>query len=233
MFVPLHDFMPLRRIRLPVVTYGLILFTALMWLAAGAFISPQRIDANALGFGLIPALLWGQATLAEGLAHVPPSVTLLTSLFLHANFIHLAGNMLFLWVFGDNVEDAFGHIRFLGFYLACGMAAALTHAFMLPQSQQPLIGASGAVAGVLVAYLMLHPRVYVWGLVLKWFPLRLRAVYALGLWMVFQLVMAVTTGQNSEVGWWAHVGGMIAGAALTPLMRQPGVALFDRTLEHG
>lgn len=234
MFVPLRDFIPLRRIRWPVVTYGLILFTALLWLvAASPLVPPQRADATALGFGMIPALLWGQASLAEGIAHVPPALTVLTSLFLHANFLHLAGNMLFLWVFGDNVEDAFGHIRFLGFYLVCGMAAAMAHAVMLPASQQPLIGASGAVAGVLAAYLILHPRVYVWGLVLKWFPVRLRAIYALGLWMVFQLVMAVTAGQNSEVGWWAHVGGLIAGAALTPLLRQPGVMLFDRSLEYG
>ena len=107
------------------------------------------------------------------------------------------------------------------------------HAFIMPQSQQPLIGASGAVAGVLAAYLILHPRVYVWGLVLKWFPMRLRAIYALGFWMVFQVVMAITANAGSEVGWWAHVGGLIAGAALTPLMRQPGVVLFDRSLEHG
>ncbi|MGL4322998.1 MAG: rhomboid family intramembrane serine protease [Beijerinckiaceae bacterium] len=233
MFVPLRDYMPLRRIKAPIVTYGLIALTVGVWLLAGAFASPQKVEANVLGFGMIPALLWGQATLADGLAQVPPAATLLTSLFMHANLLHLAGNMLFLWVFGDNVEDAFGHIRFLGFYLVCGMAAALMHAFIMPQSQQPLIGASGAVAGVLAAYLILHPRVYVWGLVLKWFPMRLRAIYALGVWMVFQVVMALTASPGSEVGWWAHVGGMIAGAALTPLMRQPGVVLFDRSLEHG
>ncbi|MGL4812561.1 MAG: rhomboid family intramembrane serine protease [Beijerinckiaceae bacterium] len=233
MFVPLRDYLPLRRITAPYVTYGLIGATVLAWLAFGALVPSQRADANALGFGMIPALLWGSASLAEGVAHVPAPVTLLTSVFLHANLLHLAGNMLFLWVFGDNVEDAFGHVRFLGFYLACGMAASLAHAVMLPGSQQPLIGASGAVAGVLAAYLVLHPRVYVWGLVFKYFPLRLRAMWALGAWMLFQLVMAVTMIHGNEVGWWAHVGGMLAGAALTPLMRQPGVVLFDRSLEHG
>lgn len=233
MFVPLRDYMPLRRIKTPFVTYGLIGFTVGLWIVTGALASTTKADATVLGFGIIPALLWGQASLAEGIAAAPPVATLLTSIFLHANFLHLLGNMLFLWVFGDNVEDAFGHVRFLGFYLACGMAAALTHAFMLPASQAPLIGASGAVAGVLAAYLLLHPRVYVWGLVFKYFPLRLRAIYAIGGWIAFQIVMAVADMQGSQVGWWAHVGGILAGAALTPLMRQPGVLLFDRSLEHG
>lgn len=225
--------MPLRRIKTPFVTYALIGFTAGLWVVTGALVPASQADATVLGFGIIPALLWGSASLADSIAHVPAAATLLTSIFLHANFLHLLGNMLFLWVFGDNVEDAFGHVRFLGFYLVCGMAAALCHAIMLPGSQQPLIGASGAVAGVLAAYLMLHPRVYVWGLVLKYFPLRLRAIYAIGAWIMFQIVMALANIQGSEVGWWAHVGGILAGAALTPLMRQPGVLLFDRSLEHG
>ena len=117
MFVPLRDYMPLRRIKAPIVTYGLIALTVGVWLLAGAFASPQKVEANVLGFGMIPALLWGQATLADGLAQVPPAATLLTSLFMHANLLHLLGNMLFLWVFGDNVETPSATSAFSDFIL--------------------------------------------------------------------------------------------------------------------
>jgi membrane associated rhomboid family serine protease len=131
-----------------------------------------------------------------------------------------------LWVFGDNVEDAMGHRRFIVFYLACGVAAALAHAFALPDSTQPLIGASGAVAGVIAAYLLLHPRVRVWVLAFRIIPLRIAAVWVLGAWAVTQFVM-VLLGPR-EVAWWAHIGGMAAGAVLILFLRRPGVPLFDR-----
>ena len=111
---------------------------------------------------------------------VPERLTLLSYMFFHGDILHLAGNMLFLWVFGDNVEDAMGHIKFLIFYLACGVIAGLVHAWVVPTSDAPLIGASGAVAGVIAAYLMLHPRVRVWVLALKAIPLRISAAFALG-----------------------------------------------------
>jgi membrane associated rhomboid family serine protease len=144
--------------------------------------------------------------------------------------MHLLGNMLFLWVFGDNVEDAMGHVRFLAFYLACGIAAALFHAFMMPTSGDALIGASGAISGVVVAYLMLHPRVGVWVLALKFFPLRISAAWVLGAWIAFQFVMALIPRADAEIAtaWWAHIGGIIAGALLMPLVRRRGVALFGR-----
>jgi membrane associated rhomboid family serine protease len=150
-------------------------------------------------------------------------------MFFHADVFHLVGNMLFLWVFGDNVEDAMGHLRFLVFYLACGVFAALFHAWMLPDSDLPLIGASGAVAGVIAAYLMLHPRVGVWVLAFKVIPLRITAGLALGIWIALQVVM-VAMPDMGPVAWWAHIGGLIAGAVLILFMRRPGVPLFDKGL---
>ena len=152
--------------------------------------------------------------------------TLLTYMFFHADVFHLLGNMLFLWVFGDNVEDAMGHVRFLFFYLACGVFAGLFHAWMVPDSDMPLIGASGAVAGVIAAYLMLHPRVSVWVLAFKVIPLRITAGLALGIWIVMQIVM-VAHARPGPVAWWAHIGGLIAGAVLIVFLRRPGVPLFD------
>jgi membrane associated rhomboid family serine protease len=148
-------------------------------------------------------------------------------MFLHTNFLHLTSNMLFLWVFGDNVEDAMGHIKYLAFYLICGVAGGLAHCFMLPASKLPLIGASGAVAGVIAAYLILHPRVLVWVLAFRFIPLRISAAWVLGVWVATQLLM-VLVNQSDQVAWWAHVGGMATGAILILFMRRPGVPLFDR-----
>ncbi|MEO1283103.1 MAG: rhomboid family intramembrane serine protease [Pseudomonadota bacterium] len=160
---------------------------------------------------------------------VPEGSTLISYMFFHADVFHLGGNMLFLWVFGDNVEDAMGHLKFLIFYIACGIAAALLHAVMLPSSQLPLIGASGAVAGVIAAYLMLHPRVRVWVLAFKVIPLQISAALALGIWVAMQVVM-VMIPQVGPVAWWAHIGGLIAGAVLVIMFKKPDVPLFDRGL---
>jgi membrane associated rhomboid family serine protease len=140
--------------------------------------------------------------------------------------------MLFLWVFGDNVEDAVGHIKFLIFYFACGIFAALVHAYAVagtPMAGVPLIGASGAVAGVIAAYLMLHPRVRVWVLAFKVIPMQISAAIVLGLWAVTQLVMAIIP-QVGPVAWWAHIGGLVAGAVLILFFKRPDVPLFDRGL---
>ena len=120
-----------------------------------------------------------------------------------------------------------GHIKFLAFYLLCGIAGGLAHAFMLPSSGLPLIGASGAVAGVIAAYLILHPRVRVWVLAFRFIPLRITAAWVLGVWVVTQLVM-IAIAPSDQVAWWAHVGGMVAGAVLVLVLRRPGVPLFDR-----
>lgn len=150
-------------------------------------------------------------------------------MFLHAGWMHLIGNMLFLWVFGDNVEDAMGHVRFLVFYLAAGVAGGLAHMLSVPDSTIPLVGASGAIAGVVAAYLILHPRVKLWVLVLGRIPLKISAMWALGAWAAFQVIMLLVASDHTTA-WWAHIGGFVAGAALVPFMRKPGVPLFDQDL---
>jgi membrane associated rhomboid family serine protease len=162
-FLPLHDGVPLRHLRAPVVTRALLGGCVAAYLLTSFGVLPIGEDWIIAGFGLVPAVLFGTEGLPDGLPYVPEPLTLVTSLFLHGSFLHLLGNMLFLWVFGDNVEDAMGHGRFLVFYLACGIAAGLTHAFVFPDSQRPLIGASGAVAGIVAAYLIVYPRVKIWG----------------------------------------------------------------------
>ncbi len=148
---------------------------------------------------------------------------------MHADVWHLLGNMVFLWVFGDNVEDAVGHLRYLLFYFACAAAGAALHAVMLPGSDGPLIGASGAIAGVVGAYLVLHPRTKLWILAFGRIPLRITARWPLILWVLLQVV-SVFGAAEDEVAWWAHLGGLLAGVLLILVLRLPGVPLFDRNL---
>lgn len=224
MFLPLYDLAPLRRLKAPHVTRVIMVLCSLVWLAAWAG-AGGGVEFLALEAGVIPAVLWGRAILPPGLDAIPPAVTLVTSAFLHGSAIHLIGNMLFLQVFGDNVEDAMGHGRFTAFYLACAAAGGLAHAVAEPASQQPLIGASGAVAGIVGAYLVLHPRVRVWGLMLNIVPVRLNAAWILGAWLAFQIYHALT-GDERTTGWWAHLGGFAAGIMLLPLLRvRPGPAV--------
>ena len=231
MFIPLRDDNNLKSIPFQYVTVSLIVLNVIVYLLEVGALD----QATVASFGVTPAVLLGtggaispNGVLTEGI-NLAASPTLITYMFLHADIFHLVGNMLFLWVFGDNVEDSMGHARFLVFYLACGVFAALMHSWMVPDSQLPLIGASGAVAGVISAYLMLHPRVNVWVLAFKVFPLRISAGLALGLWIALQVVM-IALDNVGPTAWWAHIGGLIAGAVLIVFMRRPGVRLFDRDL---
>ncbi len=229
MFVPIYDDNPLRSIRVPVVTILLIATNVLVFAFQA---SGVRMGLTA-SFALVPSelfqvnILGGPALGPNDVIPVPEGYTLLTYMFFHGDIIHLSSNMLFLWVFGDNVEDAMGHVKFLVFYILCGIAAGLTHAFIQAGSQVPLIGASGAVAGVIAAYLILHPRVRVWVLALRVIPLRITAAFALGAWVVSQFVMLFIPDAG-PIAWWAHIGGLVAGALLILLMRRPGVPLFGR-----
>jgi membrane associated rhomboid family serine protease len=231
MFFPLHDENKLKAIHFQYMTVALIIANVIVF----AFEATGMADAVIASFAIVPrelfdvSILGGPAALSNDAVPVPEGYTLLSYMFFHGDAVHLLGNMLFLWIFGDNVEDAVGHIKFLIFYLACGVFAGLTHAFVAAGSESPLIGASGAVAGVIAAYLMLHPRVMVWGLAFKILPLRITAALALGIWIVTQIVM-VMLPQVGPVAWWAHIGGLIAGAVLILFMRRPGVPLFDKGL---
>jgi membrane associated rhomboid family serine protease len=230
-FIPLSDDNPLRSIRFQWVTFGLIAANVVVFLLEN---TSDGLAAMA-SFALIPSELFGVrlggAVVTPGQPLlVPEGLTLLTYQFLHGDILHLLSNMLFLWVFGDNVEDAMGHFKYLVFYIVCGIVGGLAHAFMVPASTLPLIGASGAVAGVIAAYLLLHPRVRVWVLAFRFIPLRISAAWVLGVWVVTQFVM-IAIAPSDQVAWWAHVGGMVAGAVLVLFLRRSGVPLFDRRLQ--
>src|SRR4029078_5455503 len=188
---------------------------------------------NTAAFGVITAKLMAGgpvrgSMVATGAFPLPERFTLISYMFIHGSWIHLLGNMLFLWVFGDNIEDAMGHVRFIMFYLMCGIFAAVLHSWMNTTSDLPLIGASGAVAGVIAAYIILHPKVKVWVLALWRIPIRITAAWALGIWIPAQFGNLLFQSEES-VAWWAHIGGLLAGATLILFMRRRGVPLFDKT----
>lgn len=231
MFIPLHDRNGLKYIRMQHVTLSLIIANCAIWMVtAGAGAGSDFTAAAILGLGYIPAVANGYADLTPDLVLVPEHATYLTYAFLHGDFLHLAGNMLFLWVFGDNVEDAMGHVRFLAFYCLCAIAGAVLHGYVMPESQAPLIGASGAIAGVVAAYLVLHPKVRLWVLAFGRIPLPLPAWIPLGIWIILQVVM-LFGDSGGNVSWGAHIGGLAAGAVLVFLFRRRAVPLFDRRIE--
>lgn len=228
MFIPLHDANHLKHIHAQYVTIGLIAANVIIFFATNMG-SQAVAEAAVIGFGYIPSTIYDIAERPPELVYVPDGATYITYAFLHGDFWHLAGNMLFLWIFGDNVEDALGHLRFLAFFVLCAAAGALLHGLIIPRSQAPLIGASGAIAGIVAAYLMLHPKVKIWILAFGRIPLRIPAWVALALWIGFQFAMLAFMGED-EVSWAAHVGGILAGAALVLVMRRRGVPLFDREI---
>lgn len=226
-FVPINDENPRIWIRYHFVTMALIAACVLTFLWQLG-LSSREHEVAFFRYGVIPAVLWGNAALPAEAAVVPSPVTLFTSMFLHGGWLHLIGNMLFLWVFGDNVEDAMGHRRFIVFYLLCGTVAGLAHAASVPGSTVPTVGASGAIAGVLGAYFVLHPKVGIWGLLFGIIPIKLPTVIVLGSWIGLEVLNALTVrSEGAGIAWWAHVGGFVAGAALIFFFRQSHVVLWD------
>ncbi|MBT3627245.1 MAG: rhomboid family intramembrane serine protease [Rhodospirillaceae bacterium] len=212
----------------PYVTIALIAVNVVVFLITLAL--PDGGDAQVkFALGAIPAVIFQVKEIAAQDAILPSSVdflSVITSQFLHAGWWHLIGNMLYLWVFGNNIEDAMGHVRFLIFYLLCGACAALINAGVEPDSIVPTIGASGAVSGVLGAYLLLYPRAKV--LVFAFYMLLpLPAFLVLGLWIVMQVVN-LGGGGESNIAWWAHVGGFAVGMVLVLLFKYRHVKLFGR-----
>ncbi len=216
--IPLKDDNPTRST--PLVTWALIVGCVLVFVWQ-ASLPPAVAEAMVYAFGLVPGVLFGQLLLPPELDVVPAWMTIFSSMFLHGGWAHLIGNMLYLWIFGDNVEDDLGKPRFVLFYLACGVAAAMAQALPDPSSPIPMVGASGAISGVLGAYLVLHGRAQV--LVLIPFGLltqvvRLPAVMVLGFWFLIQLVSELGAGDAAGVAFRAHIGGFVAGLMLAPLM---------------
>jgi len=234
MVIPVHDENPLRRT--PWVTYALIAINVVVLLLtpgmlpgslrpAATVCQQQAFDYR---YGAVPRELVKDRRPGY---HKNPVLSVLTAMFVHAGWLHLLGNMLFLLIFGNNVEDRFRKVPYLIFYVACGYAAAYGFAFIHPGSIVPLIGASGAIAGVLGAYIALYPRARVWSLVpfLFFIPLRIPAWVVLGLWFVLQWLYAVGgLGGGGAVAYVAHVFGFLAGLAVGLVVRasssQPAVS---------
>jgi membrane associated rhomboid family serine protease len=213
----------------PVVNVTLIVLCVLTFLWQLSYGRAQQ--AVIYAFALIPSVLFGYDSLPPDLAVVPPSVTLLTSMFMHGGWMHLIGNMLYLWIFGDNVEDAMGHVKFVVFYLLCGVAAAFTQAIPDPHSTIPMLGASGAISGVLGAYLLLYPHARVLVLVpLGFFSrvMHLPAGIVLSLWFGLQFLSNVLSkGGGGGVAFRAHIGGFVAGLLLVAVFKRKQFRLFN------
>jgi len=226
--IPLHDDNPTRT--KPVLTVLLIAANVLVFMYQLS-LGPRQEQALVFQFGAIPAVIVGTRSLPDQLAAIPPLFSLFTSMFLHGGFLHIIGNMLYLWIFGNNIEDAMGRARFLVFYLTCGVLAALAHILSNPASVLPTIGASGAISGVLGAYLILYPRARVLTLIPLGFFTRLMYIPAgivLGFWFVFQLISgSLSSPQGGGVAWFAHVGGFVAGIVLVGLFKRRDVRFFN------
>jgi len=217
LFLPLKDDNPTNTF--PFVTVGLIV--------ANCFVFYHQLTLNLpasqrfiFQWGAIPyQIIHGEVLYGPGL--FPPVLTLFSSMFLHGGFLHLIGNMLYLWIFGNNIEDTLGHFRFLIFYLLAGLGAGLAQVFSDPQSTAPMIGASGAVAGVLGAYLLLFPHARILTLMFIFIfirMIRIPALIVLGFWFLVQL-LSVTSGFETGVAFFAHIGGFVAGLILVKVFQ--------------
>ncbi len=231
MFVPLRDENTLKSIRFQYVTILLIAINVVVYLLEATGMQ----DAAIASFAVVPKELFDTSLLPISTEPMGPAVperlTLLSYMFFHGDILHLAGNMLFLWVFGDNVEDALGHVKFLIFYLACGVIAGLVHAWVTPTSDAPLIGASGAVAGS-------HRRLpdaasagAGLGAGAQGHSARISAAFALGIWIIIQIVMVIMP-QAGPVAWWAHIGGLVAGAVLVIFSAPAGGRAVRQEPDH-
>ncbi len=228
----------------PVATFLLIGANVLVWVLVQGMGAEPDLSRSVCELGLIPGEFLGLvpqgATVPMGnqtvcmLGDEQTWFTPLTSMFLHGGWFHLIGNMWFLWVFGNNVEDSMGHVRYLAFYLLCGIAAAAAQTFMNPSSAIPMVGASGAISGVMGAYIVLYPRVRVHMLViLAIFITRIvvPAYLMLGYWFLLQLIGGGLSGSaEGGVAFWAHAGGFIAGALLIQIFKDPELVAQHRAM---
>jgi membrane associated rhomboid family serine protease len=220
---PLKDDLPSHTT--PVVTVLLMAINIVVYLYQASLEIDSRpggaAEAFVMEFGLIPCRLTGACRMAADLPS--PVFTIFSSMFLHGGFFHIAGNMLYLWIFGNNVEDTLGHGRFTLFYLASGVAAAATQTIVGPDSHVPMIGASGAISGVLGAYFLLFPHASVLTLIIFgffWRIVRIPALLVLGFWMVVQILNGLGSfGAGGGVAWFAHIGGFFAGMGLILLFK--------------
>jgi len=222
--IPLKDENPSKTI--PFVNIFLVLVNISVFLYQN-FLMPGGASAQFYRLGCIPYEFTHFVDI-DPRAPIPVPFTILTAMFMHAGWIHLLSNMLFLWVFGDNVEDRVGHLRYLFFYIMCGISATLFHIFTNLNSQVPLVGASGAIAGVMGAYMFLFPKARIRTLII-WFIFiqmaRIPAFVILGYWILIQVLSGFVesgSGTGSGVAWFAHIGGFVTGFILILSMRKRG-----------
>jgi membrane associated rhomboid family serine protease len=230
----------------PIVTYGLIAANVLVWALLQGFGAEPALSRSLCRLALIPAEFLELAPPGTRFQVGPETVCVLsgerawytpvTSMFMHGGWLHLIGNMWFLWIFGNNVEDSMGHVRFIVFYLLCGLAAAALQMFFDPDSTLPMVGASGAIGGVMGAYILLYPRVHVHMLLVLGFyvtTIAVPAVFMLGYWFLVQLLSGWTSigAEGGGVAFWAHVGGFVAGGVLVLMLRDP--RLLERHPYYG
>ncbi len=233
--IPLKDDNPTQIT--PVVTWGLMAVNVIVFIYQVS-LGPNQGRAFVYEFGAIPAVIYGTQSLPSSLAVIPAPLSLLTNMFLHGGWLHLIGNMWYLWIFGDNIEAAMGRFRYLAFYLICGVLASLSHVLSNSSSVIPSIGASGAISGVLGAYLLLYPRARVLVLIPLGFFTRLiyiPAAFVLGFWFILQLVSgSMSVGQEGGgVAFWAHIGGFIAGMLLVGLFKRREIRFFNPPYRSG
>lgn len=228
MFFPFKDDNP--HTITPYVNYSVIAACVIVYLWQFS-LGPQGGQVAVYVFGFTPGMLFGDAQLDPRLPQVSQTLTIFSSMFMHGGFMHLGGNMLYLWIFGDNIEASLGHVRYLAFYLVCGVIAALSHGLAAPLTDIPMVGASGAVSGILGAYLVLHPRanIRVFVVLIVFFTvINLPAFIVLGFWFGGQLLSSATADPSAPgVAFIAHIGGFVAGALLVFFFKKKGVRLFD------
>ena len=227
MVFPVWDDNPFHKARLPLVTWGLILVNVVIFLLQVASRDPG-VQAMLASLAATPAAVVHKI---PGPGNVPAELTLISYQFLHGGWEHILGNMLYLWVFGDDIEDALGPVRFIAFYLLCGVVAALAFVMANTGSRIPLVGASGAVSGILAAYLLLRPCAEVSVFVFRAI-VRMRAFWVIGAWVALQLYMTLRSPDDG-VAYMAHVGGLVAGALLFLVMRPKGVELLQCVGQRG
>lgn len=224
--IPIHDDNPTRLTPIITITFIVICIVVFLYQAG---LPQEPAEVFAYQYGAIPALIFGHASLPDEVrVAFPVSLTLITSMFLHGGWMHLLGNMLYLWIFGNNIEDVMGHAKFVVFYVLSGILAALSHALTDPFSQIPMVGASGAISAVLGAYLLLFPRAHVLVLLPAIGMTRVPAGIVLGMWFVTQLISGgMSVGSSGGgVAFFAHIGGFIAGMVLIGLFKRRDVRFF-------
>ncbi len=241
---PIRDDNP--QLTTPYVTYGIIGLNALVWVLVQGIGADPTLAGSICRLGLIPGELLQTVPAGTQFQVGPNSVcvlgdtsswyTTITSMFMHGGWLHIIGNMWFLYIFGDNVEDSMGHVRFAIFYVFCGLAAAAAQIVSNPESAIPMVGASGAIGGVMGAYIILYPRVHVHMFIFLGFlvtTIAVPAVFMLGYWLAIQLLSGLVSAgaQGGGVAFWAHVGGFVAGAVLIYFFRDK--RLLDSHPYHG